>query len=95
MAFLYCEVEVINPAICWNGFTPMWKLVSTLYSKNLTSNTLSAGNELSTVVILPMHDLSIMLAVATPISASETTRGKSFNFDAFKCASGKTHITND
>lgn len=40
VALLYCEVEVINIAICWNSF----KLVNTFYSKNFTSYTQSAGN---------------------------------------------------
>lgn len=40
MASLYCEVEVINSAICWNSLV----LVGTLYSKNSTSYTQSAGN---------------------------------------------------
>jgi hypothetical protein len=36
----YCEVGVINHAICWNGF----RLLGTFYSKNLSSYTQSAGN---------------------------------------------------
>lgn len=40
VALLYCEVEVINLAICWNSFMP----VNTFYSNNFTSYTQSAGN---------------------------------------------------
>ena len=40
VALLYCEVEGINLAICWNNFM----LVNTLYSNNFTSYTQSAGN---------------------------------------------------
>jgi hypothetical protein len=40
MGFLYCEVWVINFAICWNGLV----LLNTFYSKNFNSYTLSAGN---------------------------------------------------
>lgn len=60
VALPYCEVGVINLAICWNSST----LVGTFYSKNSTSYTQSAGN----------RNFS---------SSSETTRGKSFNFDLF------------
>ena len=40
VALLHCEVEVINPAICWNSLV----LTSTFNSKNLFSYTQSAGN---------------------------------------------------
>ena len=40
MALLYCEIKVINFAICWNSLL----LVSTFYSKNLIGYTQSAGN---------------------------------------------------
>jgi hypothetical protein len=40
MALLYCEIEVINFAICWNSST----LISTFNSKNLINYTQSAGN---------------------------------------------------
>lgn len=40
MAPLYCEVEVTYLAICWNSST----LLGTLYSKNSSSYTQSAGN---------------------------------------------------
>lgn len=40
VALLYCEVRVINLAICWISST----LVNTFYSKNVTSFTPSAGN---------------------------------------------------
>ena len=40
VGLLYCEVEVINFAVCWDSLT----LVGTFYSKNLTSYTQSAGN---------------------------------------------------
>lgn len=41
MALLYCEIEVINFAICWNSST----LISTFNSKNLINYTQSAGNQ--------------------------------------------------
>lgn len=40
MALLYCEIEVINFAICWNSCL----LLGTFYSKNLSGYTQSAGN---------------------------------------------------
>jgi hypothetical protein len=40
MALLYCELKVINLAICWNSLI----LIGTLYSKNLIMITQSAGN---------------------------------------------------
>ena len=40
VALSYCEVGVINFAVCWNSFM----LYSTLSSKNLYSYTQSAGN---------------------------------------------------
>jgi hypothetical protein len=40
MALLYCEIKVINFAICWNSLL----LLSTFYSKNLSGYTQSAGN---------------------------------------------------
>lgn len=40
MALLYCEIEVINFAICWNSLS----LLGTFYSKNLSGYTQSAGN---------------------------------------------------
>lgn len=40
VALSYCEVGVINFAVCWNSFM----LYSTLSSKNLYSYTRSAGN---------------------------------------------------
>lgn len=40
VALPYCEVRVINFAICWNSLT----LIGTFYSKNLISYTQSAGN---------------------------------------------------
>lgn len=40
VALLYCEVEVINLAICWNSST----LVNSCNRKNFTSYTQSAGN---------------------------------------------------
>ncbi|RYE15461.1 MAG: hypothetical protein EOP34_03145 [Rickettsiales bacterium] len=48
MALSYREVRVINFAICWNSYLLYilvgFSLLSTFYSKNLTSNTQSAGN---------------------------------------------------
>lgn len=44
LGLFYCEVEVINCAICWNGFM----LVGTLNSKNPISYTQSAGNRFYT-----------------------------------------------
>jgi len=80
MALPYCEVRVINHAVCWNSFM----LVGTFYSKNPTSSkelynflkikssyTQSAGNRV----------LNVYKLYST--SASETTRVKSFNFDKF------------
>ena len=80
MALPYCEVEVINHAICWNSFM----LVGTFYSKNPTSlkepfnfsrikgsYTQSAGNRV----------LNVYKLYST--SSSETTREKSFNFEEF------------
>lgn len=40
MALLYCEIEVINFAICWNSLS----LLGTFYSQNLSGYTQSAGN---------------------------------------------------
>lgn len=80
MASFYGNVEVTYSAVCWNSST----LVSTLYSKNLTSYAQSAGNgwNLTSVwAIAPVHT-----------SASETTRGKSFNYDAFTKVSGNSEI---
>lgn len=74
MAPLYCEVEVTYLAICWNSST----LLGTLYSKNSSSYTQSAGN------------------CSLYTSASETTREKSFNFDAFNSAfNSNLPITDD
>lgn len=76
MALFYCEVEVINFAICWNGRYQLVLIIvffflSTLNSKNLKKAffkkvTQSAGNR---------TNLS---------SSSETTREKSFNFKCLK-----------
>ena len=41
VALLYCEINVINSAICWDSLM----LVNTFYSKNFTSYTQSAGNQ--------------------------------------------------
>lgn len=74
VALLYCEVEVTYLAICWNSST----LLGTLYSKNSSSYTQSAGN------------------CSLYTSASETTREKSFNFDAFNSAfNSNLPITNN
>jgi hypothetical protein len=64
MALLYCEIGVINFAICWNRNL----LLDTLYSKNFSNITQSAGN-----LIFNFHK-----------SSSETTCEISFfNYEAF------------
>ena len=64
MALLYCEIKVINFAICWNSLL----LLGTLYSKNLSNLTQSAGN----------------LIFKFKKSSSETTREISFfKFEPF------------
>jgi len=73
MGSLYYEIWVTNLAVCWNSST----LVSTLYSENLTSFAQSAGNGWLLTSITLVHT-----------SASETTSGKSFNYDAFVKAGG-------
>ena len=81
MASLYCDLEVTNLAICWNGSV----LVSTACSKNLTGYTQSAGNRLnyfSFLYIKYFIDSSIKKSYIH-MSSSETTRKESFNFDAF------------
>jgi hypothetical protein len=67
MALLYCELKVINLAICWNSLI----LIGTLYSKNLIMITQSAGNYKN------------FLNLNYFLKTSETTRGKSFNFYEF------------
>lgn len=64
VALPYCEVGVINFAVCWNSLV----LLGTLYSKNPTSYTQSAGN--------PYTYNSLT-------SSSETTREASFNFSSY------------
>ena len=48
MALSFCEERVINFAICWNSYLLIvlinFSYLSTFYSKNLSSNTRSAGN---------------------------------------------------
>lgn len=64
MALLYCKIKVINFAICWNRLY----LLNTLYSKNFSNITQSAGN-----LIFNFHK-----------SSSETTREISFfKFETF------------
>src|SRR5690606_3920681 len=81
MALPYCEIGVINLAICWNSFM----LVGTFNSKNSTSfkepfnqlniekgsYTQSAGNRV----------LNVYKLYST--GTSETTCEGSFNFDKF------------
>lgn len=76
VALLYCEVKVINFAICWNSLT----LLSTFYSKNLSSYTQSAGNLYTKYISLR--------------SSSETTRETSFDFTLFQNMS-KTTASNE
>ena len=75
-----CERWVLIFAICWNGFM----LVNTLNSKNVTSYARSAGNgwQLSSLVL-------------DHTNTSETTRGNSFNYDAFRAAGGNSSIPQD
>ena len=68
VALSYCEVGVINFAVCWNSFM----LYSTLSSKNLYSYTRSAGNHSdyqmssseTTRETSPIHNFSSFLAPA-------------------------------
>jgi hypothetical protein len=89
MGFLYGDVEVTNLAVCWNSST----LVSTLYSENLTSYAQSAGNGwdlMNVSSMLPLKGHGQLALIHT--SASETTRGKSFNYSAFTKVGGNTDI---
>jgi len=92
MGFPYCEVWVINLAVCWNSST----LVSTLYSENLTSYAQSAGNgwELTSVEMF-ISSIPLMGLALVHTSASETTREKSFNYDAFNKVVGNSNISAD
>lgn len=75
MALLCCEIKVINFAICWNSLV----LLSTLYSKNLSNFTQSAGN-----LIFNFNK-----------SSSETTREISFfNLDPFHKIYNTNYETN-
>ena len=68
VALSYCEVGVINFAVCWNSFM----LYSTLSSKNLYSYTRSAGSHSdyqmssseTTRETSPIHNFSSFLAPA-------------------------------
>ena len=72
MGLLYCEVMVINFAICWEGLvllsTNRVIQLTTLFSNNLTSYTLSAGNQKES---------------ETLVGSSETTSKGSFDFSSF------------
>jgi hypothetical protein len=85
VASLYGDVEVKYPAVCWNSST----LVSTLYSENFTSYAQSAGNGWD----LTSDYLLSQALVHT--SASETIRGKSFDFYAFTNAGGNINISHN
>jgi len=80
MASLYGDLEVIYFAICWNSST----LISTLNSKNLISYAQSAGNS--------WYLMSVKILSLVHTSASETTREKSFNYDAFIKVGGNSNI---
>lgn len=71
MALPYCEIGVIDHAICQNSL----KLLGTLYSKNSISYTQLAGNRLS--------NAQSVLNYKGSTSTSETTRERYFNFENF------------
>jgi Cytochrome C and Quinol oxidase polypeptide I len=70
----HSDIGVINLAICWNSFT----LLGTFYSKNLNSNTQSAGNH---------HFLNVGPSETT----RETSH---FNFTPFYALYSKLGYTN-
>ena len=83
VALLYCEIKVINFAICWNSLV----LLSTFYSKNLSNFTQSAGNLIG-AYCFSEGDNFIK-------SSSETTREISFfNLDPFHKIYNTNYETN-
>ena len=84
MGSFYGNVVTKYLAICWNSWSKdiyLWKLVSTLYSENFTSYAQSAGNGWLITSVIPVHT-----------KASEITREKSFNYNAFLSAGGNKNI---
>lgn len=69
VALFYCEIEVINFAICGNSLV----LSGTFYSKNSVSYTQSARNRFPNLVCKRLNSTS----------SSETICEKSFNFEEF------------
>jgi hypothetical protein len=65
MALLYCEVGVINLAICWNSLV----LEDTFYSKNSSSYTQSAGNLKKNCILLQRFILKNLPLYPNPITA--------------------------
>lgn len=85
LASLYGDVEVTYPAVCWNSST----LVNTLYSENFISYAQSAGNGWN------LTSAYLFSQALVHTSASETIRGKSFDFNAFINASGNANISHN
>lgn len=82
VALFYCEIEVINFAICGNSLV----LSGTFYSKNSVSYTQSAGNRFPYLVFkhflksgFPGHFLVSQLKRLNSTSSSETICEKSFS----------------
>lgn len=74
----YSDIGENNLAVCWNSLT----LAGTLYSKNPASYAQSAGN------VNPLNRSLASISSRAP----ETTREKSFNYDAFTRAGGSKNI---
>lgn len=86
VALPYCEIRLINLAMCWNGLV----LVNTfpIGSKNFTSYTQSAGNLYS--LFTSLGSASIKEESPSDLrSPSETTRETSQNFYLFNKNSNK------
>ena len=80
-----------NLAICWDSST----LVMTLACKTITSYTQSAGNQSLNSVVKNKSFKAYKFSTTVKLSASETIRETSFNFNSFRKSYDNKHISDD
>jgi len=87
LAFFMGDHKVINFAICWNSLVS----IGTFNSENLIGYAQSAGNLniLSNAIFVVKQKKA---EINIDKSSSETTRETSFNFEAFRKLSNKSHV---
>jgi hypothetical protein len=79
--------KVINFAICWNSLVS----IGTFNSENLIGYAQSAGNlSILSNAIFVVKQKKVEIYIDK--SSSETTRETSFNFEAFRKLSNKSHV---